>query len=207
MAERCLWLFRGWCTFCDDMGEPAPKLKYTFAEYIALEEQGDTKHELVNGEIYAIAHGTPEHGRLAMRMGRLLGNALAGRPCEVFSSDVRVRVLATGLATYPDVSVVCGRLEIDPENRNTVTNPVLIVEILSDSTEEYDRKDKFRHYRRLPSLRDYLLVDQHEMRVEHCMRNDDGTWTLREVTPPGAVRLSMGVEIPVAEVYANALSG
>jgi Uma2 family endonuclease len=188
------------------MGEPAPKLKYTFAEYIALEEQSDIKHDFINGEIYATAHGTPEHGRLAMRIGRILGNALRGRPCEVFSSDVRLRVLATGLATYPDVSVVCNRLEIDPEHRNTITNPVVIVEVLSDSTAEYDRKDKFRHYRRIPSLRDYVLVDQHEPRIEHYQRNDDDTWTLREVAPPGAVRLSMGVEISVAEVYENALS-
>lgn len=188
------------------MAEPAPKLGYTFAEYVALEERGDARHELINGEIYAIAHGTPEHGRLAMRVGSLLVSALTGRPCEVFSSDVRMRVLATGLATYPDLSVVCGRLEIDPENRNTITNPCVLVEILSDSTEEYDRKDKFRHYRRLPSLRDYLLVDQHEPRIEHYQRNDDGTWTLREVSPPGVVRLSMGVEISVAEVYRNALS-
>ena len=114
----------------------------TFAEYLALEEKSDTKHELVDGEIFAMAHGTPEHGRLAVRMARLLGNALEGKPCEVFSSDVRVRVLATGLATYPDVSVVCGRMEIDPENRNTITNPIVLVEVLSDSTESYDRSIK-----------------------------------------------------------------
>jgi Uma2 family endonuclease len=188
------------------MGEPAAKLKYTFAEYIALDEQSDSKHELVNGEIYAIARGTPEHGRLAMRVAALLSNALVGRPCEVFSSDVRVRVLDTGLATYPDLTVVGGHLDIDPENRNTITNPVVIVEVLSDSTEDYDRRDKFRHYRRIPSLRDYLLVDQHEGRIEHYQRNGDDTWTLREVAPPGVVRLSIGAEIPVAEVYRNALS-
>jgi Uma2 family endonuclease len=189
------------------MGEPAPKLKYTFAEYIALEEASDTRHELINGEIYAIAHGTPEHGRLAMRIGWALRNALGGRPCEVFSSDVRLRVLETGLAAYPDVSVVCGRLAIDTENRNTITNPVMIVEVLSDSTEEYDRKDKFRHHRRIPALRDYLMVAQHEPRIEHFTRNDDGTWTLREVGPGGAVHLSMGVDLSVDDVYANALSG
>ena len=136
-----------------------------------------------------------------------LDKALAGRPCEVFTSDMRVRVTATGLATYPDVSVVCGPLAIDPENRNTVTNPIVIVEVLSDSTEKYDRTDKFKHYVRLPSLRDYLLVDQHEPRIEHYLRNDDGTWTWREVMPPDAVRLSLGVEIRVSEVYRTALSG
>ncbi len=188
------------------MGEPAQKLTYTFAEYIALEEKSDTKHELINGEIYATAHGTPEHSRLSARMIVALDKALAGRPCEVFTSDMRVRVMATGLATYPDVAVVCGKLEIDPENRNTITNPILLVEVLSDSTEKYDRTDKFKHYVRLPSLRDYLLVDQHEPRIEHYVRNDNGTWTWREVTPPESVRLSIGVEIPVADVYRTVLS-
>ena len=113
------------------MTELAEKRTYTFAEYIALEEQSDTKHELINGEIYAIAHGTPEHGRLAMRLARVLGNALGRHPCEVFSSDVRLRVPATGLAAYPDLSVVFGRRERDPENRNTITNPPGLVEPLS----------------------------------------------------------------------------
>jgi len=188
------------------MAEAAAEVKHTFAEYIALEEASETKHELVDGEIFAMAHGTPEHGRLAMRLARLLGNALEGRPCEVFSSDVRVRVLATGLATYPDVSVVCGRIEIDPENRNTITNPIVLVEVLSDSTESYDRSTKLAHYRKIESLRDYLLVAQHEARIEHYRRNDDGTWTLRDVSPPDLVRLSIGVEVSVAEVYRNALS-
>ncbi len=188
------------------MTELAEKRTYTFAEYIALEEQSDTKHELINGEIYAVAHGTPEHGRLAMRLAWALKTALGRRPCEVFSSDVRIRVPATGLAAYPDLSVVCGKLEIDPENRNTITNPVVLVEVLSNSTEEYDRQDKFMHYRRLPSLKDYLLVDQREPRIEHYQRNDDGSWTLREVMPPGVVRLSLGIEFAVADVYENALS-
>lgn len=187
------------------MNAVAPKTTYTFREYLALEEQSDEKHELIHGEVYAIAHGTPEHGRLSMRMGWAIRAALGDRPCEVFSSDVRLRVPATGMVAYPDLSVVCGELEIDPENRNTITNPVVIVEVLSDSTRDYDRNDKFMHYRRLPSLKDYLLVDQREPRIEHYQRNDDGSWILREVTPPGAVRLSIGIEIAVADVYTNAL--
>ncbi len=189
------------------MTEPAEKLTYTFAEYIALEEQSDAKHELVNGEIYAIARGTPVHNRLTARMIMLLGTALRGRPCDVFSSDQRVRVLATGLATYPDVSVVCGSLELDPENRNTITNPIVIVEVLSDSTEKYDRHGKFNHYRRLPSLRDYLMVDQHEPRIEHYVRNDNGTWTFSEVTLSGVVRLSIGVDVAIEDVYRTGMGG
>lgn len=102
---------------------------------------------------------------------RVLGNARGRRPCEVFSSDVCLRVPATGLAAYPDLSVVYGKLEIDPEHRNTITNPVVLVEVLSNSTEDYDRQDKFMHYRRLPSLKDYLLVDQREPRIERYQRN------------------------------------
>lgn len=188
------------------MGEPARTLKHTFAEYIALEEQSESKHELIDGEIYAVAHGTPEHGRLAARVIRMLGNALEGKPCEVFSSDVRVRVRDTGLAAYPDASVVCSRIERDPENRNTITNPVVLVEVLSDSTESYDRTIKLAHYRKIESLRDYLLVAQREARIEHYRRNDDGTWTLRDVVPPDVVRLSIGVELSVADLYRNALS-
>jgi Uma2 family endonuclease len=188
------------------MGEPAPKPTYTFAEYVELEEKSDAKHELINGEIYATAHGTPEHSRLSARMIVALSTALRGRPCEVFTSDMRVRVPVTGLATYPDVAVVCGKLAIDPENRNTITNPIVIVEVLSDSTERYDRNDKFKHYLRLPSLQDYLLVDQHEPRIEHYLRNADGTWTWREVRPPMAVRLSLGVDLDVSEIYRTALS-
>ena len=122
-----------------------------------------------------MAGGTPEHSRLSVNVQGELRNALRGRRCTVFNSDVRVRVLATGLGTYPDATVVCGRLEVDPEDKNTVTNPIVIVEVLSDSTETYDRDDKRAHYRQLPTLRDYLLVSQHERRIEHYHRNDDGT--------------------------------
>ena len=184
------------------MAEAAEKLTHTFAEYIALEEASDTKHELINGEIYATAHGTPEHGRLAMRMAWALRTALGKRPCEVFSSDVRVRVPATGLATYPDLSVVCGRMEIDPENRNTINNPIVIVEVLSESTESYDRGKKFRHYRSIPSPRDYLLVSQDDVWVEHYVRATDGNWVLHDTLPGGTIALaSCGVELRVDRLY------
>jgi Uma2 family endonuclease len=116
----------------------SPKL--TYADYLALEEKSlDTKHELIDGEITAMAGGTPDHGALAMAFGRLVQNALGDRPCRVYSSDVRVRVRATGMAAYPDLSVVCGRLETDPDDALAIANPVVIVEVLSDSTEARDR--------------------------------------------------------------------
>jgi Uma2 family endonuclease len=193
---------------CDTraMAEPARKLKHTFAEYLALEAASGTRHEYLDGEIFDMAGGTIEHGALAANtIGELLG-ALRGRPCRVLTSDVRVRVLATGLGTYPDVSVVCGAIEHDPEDANTVVNPTVIVEVLSDSTEAYDRGEKFAHYRRLPSLRDYLLVSQHGPQVELYRRNDDDTWTLRDVRPPESVQLSIGCALSVVELYRNPLA-
>jgi len=183
------------------MTEPAHELSYTLAEYLALEAASDTRHEYLNGEIFAMAGGTPEHGALAANVIRLLGTALLDRPCVVYTSDVRIRVLATGLNTYPDVSVTCGAIERDPQDASTIVNPVVLVEVLSDSTEAYDRGEKFAHYRRIPSLRDYLLVSQHEARIEHYRRNDDGTWTLRDVASSETVRLSIGCELPVGAVY------
>jgi Uma2 family endonuclease len=184
------------------MVEPARKLSYTFAEYIAIDEASPTKHEYVNGEILAMSGGTLEHSQLAANVIGELGAQLRGRPCAVYTSDARVRVLATGLATYPDVTVVCGSVERDPESKSTIVNPALIVEVLSDSTESYDREEKFAHYRRIPSLREYLLVSQHERRITHLSRNDDGSWTLRDVVGASVVRLpSIGCELSLAEVY------
>lgn len=183
------------------MGEQAQKLTYTFAEYLALEAESPTRHEYLDGEIFAMAGGTPTHSELSVNVTTELHLAVRGRPCRVYNSDLRIRVLATGLGTYPDASVVCGPLEFDPTDKNTVVNPVVLVEVLSDSTEAYDRGEKFRHYRRIPTLRDYLLVSQHEALIEHHTPNDDGSWTMREVRAPEVVRLSIGCELSVAEIY------
>jgi Uma2 family endonuclease len=143
---------------------PAQKPAMTYAEYLAFEEQSDEKHEFLDGELFATSGGTPDHGALAVAISAALSGALRGRPCRVHSSDVRVRVQATGLAAYPDVSVVCGKLETDAEAPHAITNPVLLVEVLSDSTEARDRGEKAAHYRHLPSLREYVLVSQRQRR-------------------------------------------
>ena len=157
------------------MNEPARKLTFTFADYLEQERASDTKHELVNGEIFAMAGGTIEQGRLASRLTAMLGAQLRGRPCETYSSDVRIRVLATGLATYPDLSVVCGRLEPDPADANTIVNPIVLIEVLSDSTEAYDRGEKFAHYQRIPSLQEYVLISQHGPRIKLFRRSTMST--------------------------------
>ena len=189
------------------MTQPARLDSLTFPDYLARDEASDIRHEYVGGEIFAMSGGTLEHSRIAANVIGELRTQLGRRPCAVFTSDARVRVLATGLATYPDVTVVCGSIEHDPESKHTITNPVVLVEVLSDTTESYDREEKLAHYRRIPSLREYVLVSQHERLITHLSRNDDGTWTLRDIEPPGVVRLpSIGCELGFEEVYRNPLA-
>jgi Uma2 family endonuclease len=183
------------------MADPARKLTYTHEEYLAQENASATKHELIHGEIFAMSGGTVEHGALAANVIGELRALVRDRGCRVLTSDVRIRVEATGMVTYPDASVACPPIQVDPQDRFAVLNPVLIVEVLSNSTEDYDRHDKLAHYRRIPSLRDYLLVSQNERRIEHYRRNDDGSWTFRDVFPPDTVKLSLGGEISASEVY------
>jgi Uma2 family endonuclease len=184
--------------------------RYTHAEYLDLETFSNVKHEFLDGEIYAMAGGTVDHAALAMAVGRLLGNALEGRPCRVFSSDLRVRVLATGLATYPDVSVVCGPVERDPGDRHAVTNPIVIVEVLSESTADYDRGEKFEHYRRLASLREYALIDSRGVAAEARHRTPDGSWSAETAGPGGRVSLpslALALALAVDDLYRDGLLG
>ncbi|WP_437718792.1 Uma2 family endonuclease [Sorangium sp. So ce448] len=189
------------------MNEPARRIVWTYAEYLAQERASPTKHEFLNGEIFAMAGGTPEHARRCASVGAELWAHLRGRPCAVYSSHLRVRVQATGLSTYPDVSVVCGRLERDLEDEDAALNPIVLVEVLSESSEAYDRGQKFAHYRRIPSLREYVLVSQREQRIEVFHRNDDGSWTLREAHAGEGARLeTIGCALSVDEVYRDPLA-
>jgi Uma2 family endonuclease len=188
------------------VSHPAVHHRYTFTEYLELEEASNVKHEYFGGEIYAMAGGTPDHAALAMNLGGALLLLARGRPCRVFSSDLRIRVLATGLATYPDVTVVCGPLERDPESRVTAINPVLVAEVLSDSTEDYDRGDKLEHYKKVPSLRECLLISHRETRVELWRRGDADAWVRHEVGAGGRIRLeSLDGEISVDDIYRGGL--
>jgi Uma2 family endonuclease len=185
------------------MGRAEAIEEMTYAEYVVRERSSPEKHEYLHGHAYAMAGGTPAHGALSASFGRLLGNALVGRPCRVYSSDVRVRVRATGLSTYPDLSVVCGTLETDPDDPDAIANPILLGEVLSPSTASYDRGAKAAHYRRIPSLREYVLVAQEEPRIElHRFR--DGRWQVLEaVAGEQLVLASIGAEIEVSAVYAD----
>jgi len=184
------------------MAVAARKHRLTYAEYLALERETDLKHEFLDGEAWAMAGGTPRHSRVKANLITALNTALGDGSCVVYDSDLKVRVLETGLATYPDAAVVCGPLGRDPEDRNAVTNPAVLVEVLSDATEAWDRGGKFAHYRRIPSLRHYLLVDSGQPRVEHFVRQEDGRWLLSEHGPGDAVEITAaGVSLPVDGLY------
>jgi Uma2 family endonuclease len=186
------------------VSHPAPYHSYTYRDYLAVEDGSNVKHEFFNGEIYAVAGGTPEHSALTATLIRTLGNQLDGGPCRVYTSDLRIRVLATGLATYPDVSVVCGELQRDPEDRLTATNPKLLVEVLSDSTAAYDRGEKLEQYKLIESVQAVLLFSQTSRRVELHERTERG-WRTEVFTADQKVPItSIGAQLSVASVYANA---
>lgn len=178
----------------------------TYAEYCAFEREAAVKHEYLRGEVFARAGATLEHGRLAMQIGYMLGNALEGRPCRVFSSDVRVRVEATDFDSYPDLSVVCGDPQVAEADSHVLLNPLLLVEVLSPSTEGYDRREKASHYRRIPSLRGYLLAAQDQPRLELQIRTSDGRWMVLEAGAGEQLPIEpLGIELSVDEVYRDAL--
>lgn len=183
------------------MSSTAPTL-YTPEQYLALERNAQHKSEYLNGRVLAMAGASLEHNRITTNLVRMLGNQFVGRPCDVFSSDMRVKVSATGLYTYPDVVAVCGEMRFDDAQRDTLTNPSAIIEVLSPSTEAYDRGLKFVHYRRLESLTDYVLVAQDSVRIEHYARQDAG-WVLTEMSDLDS-RLhlaSIGCELLLRDIY------
>ncbi len=182
----------------------------SYAEYVAREAVSDVKHEFIRGEVFAMAGGTIEHAALTAAIGAELALAIRGKRCRVFSSDLRVRVLATDLSTelstYPDVSVVCEQAESPPDDPHAIVNPTVVVEVLSDSTEAYDRGAKATHYRRIPSLREYVLINQHEPLIEVFRRNERGHWELLEARAGATIELSsLGITLDVDTIYADPL--
>ena len=182
--------------------------RYALDEYLRLEEYSNVKHEYLDGWIIAMAGGTPEHGAIAARIIARLAAQLHGRPCNVYTSDVRVRVAATGLDTYPELSVVCGEERRDSEDPNALANPVVLVEVLSASTEEYDRGEKLEHYQQIPSLREIALVSHRESLVEVWRRDPTGPWRLDVARAGGVARLdSIGCSLEVDPIYRDPLRG
>jgi Uma2 family endonuclease len=170
-------------------------------DYLRQEAQGDVKHEFLQGQAYAMAGGTFNHARVAGNLFASLRQGLRGKPCQPMNSDMRVHT-PSGLDTYPDVSAYCGQPDLT-DNKTTLLNPVLVVEVLSPSTREYDRTSKFAHYRSIPGLQDYLLVDPETVSVEHfhCLKRDE--WLLRVYSQPDDVLVldALGIRLPLSDIY------
>ena len=152
--------------------------RFTIAEYVDLERYSNVKHEYIDGLILAMGGGTTTHARLAASIIASLESQLTDRPCEVYTSDARIRIAEPNVITYPDISVGCGPIEADREDDCAQLNPTVLVEIASPSSERYDRGKKFRFYRAIPSLREYVIVGQDEPSIDVFRRADDGTWPL-----------------------------
>ena len=185
------------------MAGPARHHRYSYAEYLAYERDSGLKHEFDDGEILAMAGGSRRHNALASRVSAALERDR--RPgCIAFQSDQKVRVLTTGHATYPDATLVCGPIEGDPDDTMgaTITNPTLLVEVLSASTEADDWGSKWQHYQQLSSLREYVLVSQDTPRIEHYRRLDEGGWAYAEVTS-GTLELDCGARFDLAALYTD----
>lgn len=181
-----------------------PKRRFTQEEYAALEERADYKSQYVGGEIFAMAGAQPWHIKITGNLIAGLHSRFRGRPCDVYFTDLRVRTKAGELWTYPDVAALCGEAIFDTSaNPHSLLNPQVIFEVLSPSTEGFDRGDKFARYQRLESLTDYVLVDSEQMRVEHFARQKTGIWVYSEYPAAGDTiyLASVGVELPLSEIY------
>src|SRR5437667_8226548 len=182
-----------------------PIHRLTEAEYLDLERSLESRNEFFDGEVFAMSGGTPLHSQIAANLIQVIGRRLSAGRCVVYTSDLRLKVEATGLFTYPDLSVVCGPLQFAEGTDDTVVNPTVIVEVLSDSTEAYDRGKKFENYRQMRLLREYLLVSQKEPRIEQFARQPNEQWLLREATGWAATLSlpSLEIKISLAEVFAG----
>jgi Uma2 family endonuclease len=177
--------------------------RFTATEYLSMERASDVKHEFAFGEIYAMSGASARHVGIVSNIVGELRNQLRQRPCQIYSTDLRLSVDANQRYTYPDVMVVCDKPRFLDKELNTLLNPDLIVEVLSESTRNYDRGDKFQQYRGIPSFREYLLVDQAKAHVERYSKQSDGTWSLWETDDMNAsIQLdSVGAKLPLTEIY------
>lgn len=163
------------------MGLAIEKKILTSEEYLDIERKAEFKSELINGEMYALAGVTRKHNRIALNLATFLNNFLSDSQCRVYFADLRVQVSKTGMFTYPDLVLTCGNEIMADKQKDTLLNPKCILEVLSDSTEKYDRGEKFSHYQNLESLDEYILVSQNQPRVESFLRQKDNKWLYQKV--------------------------
>ena len=192
----------------DDMEARAmPRL--TPEEYLALERKADIKSEYLDGEMFAMSGASRWHNLITTNLSRDLSTQLKARPCEVYSSDQRGHIPVTGLYTYPDVVVVCGEPRFEDDQLDTLLNPRVLIEVLSPTTESYDRGKKFEHYQSIDSLAECLLVDQTRPRVEHYLRQDGNQWllTVFEGLDSTVSLPSLHCELALAEIYDKVVFG
>lgn len=189
------------------MSHHRERRRFSVEEYLSLEETAHSRSEFVDGEIFSMSGGSLEHNRLTRNLLGELYIALKGKKCEVLPSDIRLHLRAHQVFTYPDLLVVCGKPRLLKNRRDTVTDATLIVEVLSPSTQDYDRTEKFRIYRSLPSFQEYLLVSQDAVRLEQHRRQAPGQWLMTEHTNlDEEVGLSsIGVSLTLRSVYAGVL--
>lgn len=183
------------------MNRVAERSHMTPDDYLAWEREQETKHEYDNGSVYAMAGGSVRHNALGVKIGATLLAALGTRGCVALSSDQRVSLRRRRKYVYPDGSVVCGRVETEPGHPDTVTNPSIIVEVLSSSTEQYDRGGKWERYRRIPTLTDYVLVSQTKPQIEVYQRTDGGRWSYIAVETGERVTLTNGAALDVDTIF------
>ncbi len=167
-----------------------PKPYVTVEEYLRRERQAEFRSEYFRGEMFAMAGASANHNLIVLNTGAHLGQQLKKKPCRVYPSDLKLRVEATGLYTYPDLTVVCGEPQLETDSGDVLLNPIVIIEVLSDSTEAYDRGKKFEHYRTIPSLKHYVLISQDRHSID-CFTRTEATWTLANCQgPQGTVSLA-----------------
>ncbi len=182
------------------MGEPAVRL-LSYDEYLRIEQESGVKHEFFEGHVVAMVGGSVVHALLGARVLTRLANGLQGRPCVAVGSDLKI-ASPSGLSSYADASIVCGPIAVAPHDRHAVTNPSLLVEVLSPSTAHYDQSEKFEHVRQIPTLMHYLLVSTDRVGLQHRSRNGDGSWTLRYLGVGERLLLpDLGLEIEVDALY------
>lgn len=182
---------------------PQPNL--TVAEYLAIENGAEFRSEYFNGEMFAMAGACPRHNRISMRLNTSVALQLCGSPCEPLGVDQRIKIQRKGLLTYPDLVIICGKFQLAPDDPMSIVNLTAIVEIKSPSTEGYDRGKKFQNYRFIPTLREYILIDQDEPLCESYFKQGDGTWAFAaaESLEETLEFRSVPVKVPLAELYAG----
>jgi Uma2 family endonuclease len=185
------------------MGNPEPIRLYTVAEYLAMEETAEYRSEYFEGEIFAMAGGTMSHDQIVGDFYRLVGNELVGGPCQPLTSNMKIRIQDSSAYYYPDLSVVCGEPAFEDKKELILKNPVLIVEVLSDSTEGFDRGEKFQRYKQIDSLREYVLITQKKPQIDVLYKTEGGFWRLDSYEGRDDVMelRSLGIKLKLEDIY------